>query len=67
MPVAAGAEQVAAGSHAVTSNIAGLALAVGETGGMGRQVLGAATELSRRGEWLQIEVEEFPSTTILAA
>jgi uncharacterized protein YggE len=50
--VPASAEQVAAGSRAVTSNIAGLALAVGATGGTARQALGAAAERSRHGERL---------------
>ena len=58
--------EAAAGTGAVTSNIAGVAEAAGETGAAASQVLGAASELSRQSEHLRTEVGRF-LTTVRAA
>ena len=54
--------QAATGTGEVTSNIAGVAHAVEETGAAASQVLGAAGELSRQSEQLSAEVGRFLAT-----
>ncbi len=54
--------QAAAGTGEVTGNIAGVATAAEDTGAAATQVLGAASELSRRSEQLSGEMQRFLDT-----
>ena len=55
-------QQAAAGTHEVSSNIAGVTQAAGETGAASTQVLAAANELARQAETLRSEVDTFLAT-----
>ncbi|MCJ2131435.1 methyl-accepting chemotaxis protein [Methylobacterium sp. E-045] len=54
--------QAAVGTSEVTSNISGVARAAEDTGAAASQVLGAADELSRQSECLNVEVARFLQT-----
>jgi methyl-accepting chemotaxis protein len=59
--IARNVEQAAAGTSAVSVNIAGVTQAVSATGAAAEQVLGAAGELSKQGEALRDQVDRFLS------
>ena len=55
-------QQAAQGTHEVSSNIAGVTRAAGQTGSMATQTLSAADELSRQSTLLRQEVQRFVAT-----
>jgi methyl-accepting chemotaxis protein len=57
--IARNVQQAAQGTQEVSSNIAGVTSAAGETGAAATQVLEAAQGLSEKGEELRNEIEKF--------